>query len=77
MANLSKDRGWAWPLLAKKPHYFVGGRSLCGKWMFLGDCEKDRGIDTPEDCKSCQRKLRASNPPNPIKNGERHGHQDC
>lgn len=31
--------GWAWPGLAKKPHYFTLGSitSLCGSWMFGGE----------------------------------------
>ncbi len=50
--------GWAWPLNARKAHYFVGRKSLCGKWIFFGRLQDDDGKDGPMDCKACTRKLR-------------------
>ena len=52
--------GWGWPLNSRKAHYFVKGRSLCGKWMFFGrlQTEGDDGSETSNDCKGCLKKLR-------------------
>lgn len=61
----SKVMLWGWPMLSKKAHVFVGGRSLCGKWMFLASPERgateiktapseERG---PDDCSACHKKL--------------------
>ena len=52
-----KDEGWALPTAtARKYHYFVDGRSLCGGWAYLGSswfiC-----IAQTDKCKACARKL--------------------
>ena len=52
------SEGWAFPALARKFHYFKEGRSLCGKWFFLGDLITDTGTDSMRDCKPCQRKVK-------------------
>jgi hypothetical protein len=50
------QKGWGFPLRSKKAHYFDGGRSLCGRWMFLGRLEaSDR--TSPDDCVECSRRL--------------------
>lgn len=51
--------GWGQPLMAKKFHYFVEGRSLCRRWGFWGDLTPDIGQRTAEpgydDCTPCWR----------------------
>lgn len=53
-------RGWAWPSNSRKAHYFVNGRSLCGRWGFLGqngDSNQGTGSKVgPDDCVACWRK---------------------
>jgi hypothetical protein len=51
--NLKK--GWAQTSLMKKPHYFVNGTSLCGKWMFCGEVEE--GNPNWSDCIICANKF--------------------
>jgi len=47
--------GWGWPAMSRKAHYFVNGRSLCGRWMYFGKLySEDFGED---NCKSCLKKL--------------------
>jgi hypothetical protein len=55
--------GWGWPGLAKKAHYFVKGRSLCGKWLFTGDSEgKELEFRGDDDCAACFKKQQALKP---------------
>ena len=28
--------GWTWLINSRKEHYFRDGKSLCGKWIYLG-----------------------------------------
>lgn len=47
-------------LNARKFHYFRKGRSLCGKWLYLGRGPlEDKGdkVGHPNDCVSCHRKI--------------------
>lgn len=50
-------RGWGWPALSKKAHYFDDSPScLCGGWLYAGGLEA--GNDgSPDNCKACQRRL--------------------
>jgi hypothetical protein len=54
---------WKFPPNAAKAHAFDGATSLCGRWMFTG--EKERNQTTPperpgtSDCKACWKKMRA------------------
>lgn len=48
-------RGWGFPLNSKKAHYFIGGRSLCMKWMYSGNLEQD-DAESPDDCAECRRR---------------------
>ncbi len=52
------DRGWAWPARSRKAHYFVGGRSLCGKWGWLGGADTlyDTNHNSSDNCASCKRR---------------------
>ena len=55
----SAQKGWGWPALSKKAHYFTDGRSLCGKWLFWGQLEE--GNDgSPDNCAQCKRRLAAT-----------------
>lgn len=50
--------GWNWLFNSSKWHYFREGRSLCGKWMTLGNPEYQQGNDnSPDNCAACKRKL--------------------
>ncbi|HET9023873.1 MAG TPA: hypothetical protein VFN64_04835, partial [Burkholderiaceae bacterium] len=55
--------GWTWLWNARKWHYFVGGRSLCGRWLLLAtaDC-RDYAEPSPDDCRACRRKLKEQRP---------------
>lgn len=57
MATLSK--GWGFPLLAKKGHYFAEGEaiSLCGKWMYTGEREPSLTWVTSQ-CQQCRKRLK-------------------
>ncbi len=48
------DEGWNWLTNAKKAHYFVKGRSLCGKWGCFGKPEGDGGM---HHCSECELRL--------------------
>lgn len=54
---MTEKEGWALPMNTRKYHYFVGKKSLCGRWMFFGDLQPDDGEEGPDDCKACRRKL--------------------
>jgi hypothetical protein len=55
--------GWAWPMLAKKAHYFRDGRSICGRWLFAGDPTQNQNMSrSPDDCAACW-KLLDKHPP--------------
>lgn len=49
------DRGWGWPMNSKKAHYFIEGRSLCGKWGFFGDLTANEA-HSPDDCADCTKR---------------------
>ena len=50
--------GWSWLRNSEKWHYFVGGRSLCGKWMGLRLGELEQGNDESMDnCTACKKAL--------------------
>ena len=50
--------GWTWLHNSKKWHYFVDGRSLCGRWMLFSNPGLEQGNDdSPDNCKACSKKL--------------------
>jgi hypothetical protein len=55
-------RGWAWPIQARKHHYFIGMDSLCRKWLYdesCGDLLDGVKDDThPDNCAECRRKVK-------------------
>lgn len=49
---------WRWPGASRRAHLFVvggDGRSLCGRWAFMGDAclNQDDRLDQSDDCKAC------------------------
>lgn len=48
-------KGWGWPSLAKKAHYFIDGTSICGRWMYMGTIN-DTETSGPDDCAECKRR---------------------
>jgi len=50
--------GWTWLTNSTKWHYFVEGRSLCGKFMLLSIPELEQGNDgSLDNCMACRKKL--------------------
>ena len=54
--------GWQMPIRNKRFHYFVEGKSLCGRRTlssYNNTLSQDTGNEEPlkDDCKSCFRKL--------------------
>ena len=50
-------QGWGWPMLSRKPHWFVNGTSICGKWMFTGEIQSGSPTPGKDDCRACVKKL--------------------
>ncbi len=59
------EEGWQHPLASKKWHYFREGRSLCRKWMFLGEHFEQGNDESEDNCTSCKKILKKElgNPP--------------
>ncbi len=56
MIGSPRERGWTWLHNSRKWHYFVGGRSVCGKFGLLGQPELLAGDDgSPDNCAACKR----------------------
>ena len=55
------EKGWNWLSNTPKWHYFLDGRSLCGKWLGLGlgkTCDDDPKTDnSPDNCAACRKKV--------------------
>ena len=52
--------GWRKLLNVRKAHWFdEAGRSLCGRWLFLGNMGPvdEKLTMTPDSCRGCARKL--------------------
>jgi hypothetical protein len=57
-AGATGAEGWAMPGNARKWHYYVDGRSLCGKWVILGgSLQADTGRTSSADCAGCRAKV--------------------
>lgn len=58
MTKEQPNEGWWWPLNARKAHYMVSARSLCGKWgTFLNPDYAQGNDDSPDNCARCRRLL--------------------
>lgn len=53
--------GWGWPINSRKAHYYIGGMSLCRKWMMLGGNLEQGNDDSADNCKACKTKLAKRN----------------
>ncbi|MHC4620354.1 MAG: hypothetical protein ACYTEQ_21605 [Planctomycetota bacterium] len=51
--------GWGLPALSRRWHYFVNGKSLCGRWLFTGPVESGNN-DSLDNCATCRRKFKGS-----------------
>jgi hypothetical protein len=47
--------GRSWLFNSRVAHYFRNGRSLCGRWMILGE---PTGASNYPLCRACERALR-------------------
>jgi hypothetical protein len=54
-----QPEGWAWLFNARKWHYFVAEKSLCGKWMTLGRSREQGNDDSPDNCAGCRKVLKS------------------
>lgn len=55
----SAKEGWGFVNASPKAHYFVDGKSLCGKWLILGKTNLEQGKDeSPDNCTGCKKALR-------------------
>lgn len=54
-----RAEGWTWLFNATKWHYFVGNRSLCGRWINYGHKREQGNNDSPDNCAACRKKLAA------------------
>jgi hypothetical protein len=53
---------WGWPPLSRKAHWFIDGRSLCGKWLYTGaPCRTQVTLAKiyPDDCAMCFKRVSA------------------
>lgn len=50
-------KGWKMVINSPKAHYFLDGRSFCGRWMNLGhDGFEDFNHHLVDNCKQCMKK---------------------
>jgi hypothetical protein len=49
--------GWVCLANSSKYHYIRNSKSLCGKWMYLGNIFYTDECENPDDCKSYRNKL--------------------
>jgi hypothetical protein len=58
MATQAKNsRGWAFPTAnARKAHFFIESRSLCGKFAYWGEEIEDDKHESADNCAACKRK---------------------
>ena len=60
MNDKKLTEGWISLYNARKFHYARDGRTLCGKFLYLGaSYSPDTGSDHKNDCAACSKKLRA------------------
>jgi len=55
---VENKEGWTWLINSRKWHYFVNGRSLCGKFMLFSIPKLEQGNNnSPDNCMACRKKL--------------------
>jgi hypothetical protein len=57
--ELEKDKeGWTWLINSKKWHYFRKSKSLCGKFLIIGNPQLEQGNNESSDnCAQCKKLL--------------------
>lgn len=60
MSEKDGAQGWGWPGNSKKAHFFSGGRSLCGRWMFFGALSGEAAKQGEDDCRECCKRISRS-----------------
>jgi len=55
MIESQANRGWKFLFNSRKEHYFIGLRSICGKYMTIGQGGCSETSDNT--CKACAAKL--------------------
>ena len=58
MLSEKPKEGWTWLINVKKEHYFRNGRSLCGRWLCLGNDLYPDPDHFSESCQTCLKKRR-------------------
>lgn len=61
--------GWAWPVNCRKAHLIdPERRSLCGRWLYLGNALEKGNDGSPDNCPSCLKALAKlpDAPPPPV-----------
>jgi hypothetical protein len=58
MAATQIDEGWKWLFNSPKWHYFIKGKSLCGRWLSFGGGYQKGNDDSPDNCKACAKALK-------------------
>lgn len=54
--------GWKWLVNSTKAHYFVDGKSLCGRWLTFSKGYEKGNIDSPDNCKACVKRYKKEHP---------------
>ena len=54
-----EPRGWGWPGLSKKAHYFINRLSLCRKWAYAGPLDEanHKSLDNCKQCMTIRNKM--------------------
>lgn len=49
--------GWGWIKNSPKWHYFIDGRSLCGRWAYFDRELEQENDESPDNCTACKKAL--------------------
>lgn len=63
--ELIPTEGWVFASNFRKAHYVRAGKSLCGKWAYLGKDFDGDDAGGPADCAACKKKRAAELSANP------------
>jgi hypothetical protein len=47
--------GWAWPINARKAHFYVDSASLCRRYTLFGGTVELGNDSSPDNCKTCRK----------------------
>lgn len=62
----ARTEGWYFPYYARKWHYFLHGRSLCGRWFGKHVSYLVLHFESPTNCTVCQRKYQKGMAAKPV-----------